>query len=187
MKILRKFQNKFEFPLNCLPNSFLKKKFVKQVRELFYDYIKFNVRSWKFVPILYKKTASGPSFEQLVRIWSKLNTIFKKRNLVVKGAEIYPWTFEDSRVSSKLLHFPEKVNILLISQLSETQFGLSAEERSESSLFLLDKYHIIVICKKDISEDSLKSLKLKIIEYTSISTSIGNRWISWAVKTCYFS
>jgi hypothetical protein len=45
MKIFRNFQNKFEFPLNCLPISFLKKKFVKQVRKLFYDYIKFNVKS----------------------------------------------------------------------------------------------------------------------------------------------
>jgi hypothetical protein len=30
MKILRKFQNKFEFPLNCLPISFLNEKFVKK-------------------------------------------------------------------------------------------------------------------------------------------------------------
>jgi hypothetical protein len=70
-------------------------------------------------------------------------------------------------LARKMLHYPEKVNIFLISQFSENQFGLREEERNELSIFHTNSVNILMyLFKKGKYEASLKNLKLRIEENT---------------------
>jgi hypothetical protein len=93
--------------------------------------------------------------------------IFKEQNLVFKSEDKYTIDFETHMLARKMLQYPEKVNLFLISQFSKKQFGLSNEERNELSLFHSNGLNnLMYFCKKDKYEASLKNLKLRIIENT---------------------
>jgi hypothetical protein len=124
-------------PIDCLPISILNRSRLKKVKELCYDYIRFDVKNLKFVPFLHNKTDSSQLEEQLDKLCNNLNTILEGEKLVLTSEEANPQNFDD--IKSIISNFPEKVNFFLLSKSMGEQLQLNEKELNDASVFYVDR------------------------------------------------